>query len=177
MADARFPRRVPCCPRSCCHGSRRWLRFFHLKVVKHKRGIQRGSKFSCLRQNVMITRLAAHKFTQSAVRCRLGMVHMLSLCFLKKQCLVAFGRMKSLLEGFVSSFFYSMLGRLVQKLLWVFSEGGSGTGAQVSWSLLWLPAFLFSCLHFVPKGFNPCKFLAGILSRNGVVRAGGNSCK
>ena len=150
MADARFPRRVPCCPRSCYHGPWRWSRLFHVKVVKHKRGIERGWEFSCLHQNVMITRLAAHKFTQSAVRCRLGMVHMLSLCFLKKQYFVVFGRMKSLLEGSVSSLFYSTLGRLVQKLLWVFSEGGSSTGAQVSWLLLRLPAFLFSCLHFLP---------------------------
>ena len=177
MADAGFPRRVPRCPRSCCHGPRGWLRFFHVKVVKHKRGIQRGWEFSCLHQNVMITRLTTHKFTQSVVRCRPGMVHMLSLCFLKKQYFVAFGRMKILLEGSVSSLFYSTLGILVQKLLWVFSEGGSGTGAQVSWSLLRLPAFLFSCLHFVPKGFNPYKFLVGIRSGNGVVRAGGSSCK
>ena len=129
MADARLPIRVPRCPRSCCHGPRGWLRFFHVKVVKHKRGIRCGWEFSFLHLNVMIMRLAAHKFTQSAVRCRLGMVHMLSLCFLKKKYFVGFGRMKSLLEGSVCSLFYSTLGRLVQKLLWVFSEGGSRTGA------------------------------------------------
>ena len=185
MADAGFPRRVPRCPRSCYHGPRRWLRFFQLKVVKHKRGIQRGSEFSCLRQNVMIMRLATHKSTQWVVRCRPSMVHMLSLCFLKKEYFTAFGRMKSLLESSVSSLFYSMLGRLVQKLLWGFSEGGSGTGAHSPNPIASckLVVALATCVSIFMlalsslKGFNQCKFLAGIRSRNGVARAGGSSGK
>ena len=158
MVDAGFPRRVPHCPRSCCHGPWGWLRFFHVKVVKQKGGIQRGGEFSCLHRHVMITRLAAHKLTQSVVRCHLGKVHMLLLSFLKKQYFAAFGRMKSLLEGSVSSLICSTLGELVHKLLWGFSEGGSGSGAHSlnpvdsgKVVLLRIPAFLFFLsLHFLP---------------------------
>ena len=102
--------------------------------------------------------LAHHKVTKSVVRCRPSMVHMLSLCFLKKQYFVAFGRMKSLLEGSVSSLICSTLGELVHKLLLGFSEGGRSWGAHslnpVASSklvLLRIHAFLFFLiLHFLP---------------------------